>query len=308
MKHHRGIALMIILLMLAVISPMLVKLAAFNSRSVQQTTAFYHTNTALYYALVAESWAKGILNTDKKESQHDGLEEAWAHPLEADGGVVTGRLLDLQGRFNLNNLAEKDEETYKTFIKLLKNLEFSDTDATQITHAIIDWIDKDAAVTQPGGAEDDYYISQIPPYRSAGQNMVSVTELKRIKGITAEVYQKLEPHVAALPATTKINVNTATEPLLKALFVKDDWGLIDQFISQRQGFGIATLDELKDMYNNATNKDLDESITDQLVVETGYFQAELLTRFGDHAVRMTTLLVRSKSSTTTYMRALGEAL
>jgi general secretion pathway protein K len=38
-----------------------------------------------------------------------------------------------------------------------------------------------------------------------------------IKGINAEVYRKLAPYLTALPAKTRLNVNTLTPPLLAAL-------------------------------------------------------------------------------------------
>ena len=85
----------------------------------------------LMYALGAEAWAADILRMDQVVSPDtDNLAEEWAielPPLPVDGGVIVGRLEDLQGRFNLNNLVdaqgEDDEIAQREFERLLELLE-----------------------------------------------------------------------------------------------------------------------------------------------------------------------------------------
>ncbi len=59
-------------------------------------------------ALGAEASAAEFLQKHRQDSQTDHRGEIWARPLPPlpiDGGKVEGRLEDMQGRFNMNNLS-----------------------------------------------------------------------------------------------------------------------------------------------------------------------------------------------------------
>ncbi len=51
----------------------------------------------------------------------------------------------------------------------------------------------------------------------AKQGFVHVSELRLVKGVSADVYARLAPYVCALPRGTPINVNTASVPVLMTL-------------------------------------------------------------------------------------------
>ena len=80
------------------------------------------------YVQGAEAWAADILRQDLVDSpDSDHLGEQWAielPPLPVDGGTIVGRLEDLQGRFNLNNLVGADgkenELARRQFERLLR--------------------------------------------------------------------------------------------------------------------------------------------------------------------------------------------
>ena len=118
-------------------------------------------------ALGAEAWAADILKRDAQDSQTDHLGETWAQslpPLPIDEGVgtVEGRLEDMQGRFNLNNLVFADgttnEKAVKQLERILAMLELEPGWAT----AIADWIDSDIQPGFPDGAEDTVYTGLEP--------------------------------------------------------------------------------------------------------------------------------------------------
>ncbi len=44
-----------------------------------------------------------------------------------------------------------------------------------------------------------------------------VSELRLVRGVTSDVYARIAPYVCALPPGTRINVNTASVPVLQAL-------------------------------------------------------------------------------------------
>ncbi len=159
------------------------------------------------------------------------LADPWAQPIppipitpesNPDGepiGTIEGTLEDMEGRFNLNNLArvdaagKPDPQPVAQFRRLLISIELEPEWAEKAA----DWIDAD---DQPraNGAEDALYTSQDPPYKTGNWPMMSPTELMNLPGFGAERYRKIAPYVTALPtATAKINVCTASGVVLDSM-------------------------------------------------------------------------------------------
>jgi len=185
--------------------------------TIHRTANFLNGEQAYLYALGAESWVKRILWRDAKEVDH--LQEEWATflpPLPILGGHLQGRLEDLQGRFNLNNLVLEGQPSLQDvalFERLLTILELP----PQWAQVIVDWIDPDNNPQIPDGAEETTYLAKTPAYRTANTLLSSPSELRLLAGVDKESYQKLWPHICTLPTRTLINVNTVSLPLLRAL-------------------------------------------------------------------------------------------
>jgi len=199
---------------------------------------------AWWYAQGLESWVRRILATDlEKNGALDYKGEDWARAVDylpVEQGVVRGKLEDLQGRFNLNNLASAQQLKYQQQLqRLFQNIPGLDAALAQpLTEAIGDWIDANQIPNGAGGAEDTDYLGLPQPYRTANQPMVSPTELLAIKGMTPAIYQKLAPFVCTLPISTTrtatpVNVNTASGELLMALSQNPDRGKISAFVERR---------------------------------------------------------------------------
>lgn len=164
-----------------------------------------------------EGWAAAALRRDLEQDSVDSNDDAWAQelpPIDLPGVRITGRLHELAGCFNLNNLYGADAENtawMERFRRLLLALRLDEAIAEQA----LDYIDPDA---QPGsrGAEDMRLLSQRPPYRAANRPFTHVSELRLLPGVTAEVYAVLAPQVCALPppappqTATPVNLNTAS--------------------------------------------------------------------------------------------------
>ncbi len=114
--------------------------------------------------------------------------------------MVTGALVDLDGRFNLNTLIRngaRDPVAQARFARLLAALKLD----TSLAETVSDWIDVDnQAIGQ--GAEDLEYLRADPPYRAANRLIGHISELRRIKGVDDKIYALLAPEVTALPADT----------------------------------------------------------------------------------------------------------
>jgi len=218
--HQQGVALVTALLVVALATVAAVAMATRLHVDMRRTGNLLHGEQAYAYALAAESWAQVILRRDARDSTYDSLDEDWAAalpPIPVEGGFVSGHVTDLQGRFNVNNLVgddgKPDNNSIEYFKRLLNVLKVDPV----LAASLVDWIDADVIATFPGGAEDDTYLLEEPPYRAANRRLVSISELRLVQGFTDEVMKALEPHVTALPEVTAINVNTATAEVLLAL-------------------------------------------------------------------------------------------
>lgn len=130
--------------------------------------------------------------------------------------TIKGELYDLQAKFNLNNLQNKQFET--VFLNLLKQ-QLTGVDLNQEKQLLVatqSWI----FPQQIGEGEDpwaSYYTQQQPPYLSANQPMQSISEFRLVAGVTPNIYQTLLPMITALPTVTPINITTAPKSVLMAL-------------------------------------------------------------------------------------------
>jgi general secretion pathway protein K len=132
-------------------------------------------------------------------------------PTPVPNGLISATMRDRNGCFNLNNLVDANGAANAPwpdkFRRLLGALRLD----PNIADAVVAWMS-----SQPG-VEDPYYLAQAVPYRAAKGGFVHISELRLVKGVSGDMYAALEAHVCALPAGTRINVNTATPPVLMTL-------------------------------------------------------------------------------------------
>jgi general secretion pathway protein K len=181
-------------------------------------------------AISGENWARDLLSEGLDDPDVDSFDEDWAQAMPlmpVDGGQLSGCISDLQANINLNNFAaygvqtlkdEMDSEVVghaKLWINLLQLLELS-ADPSRIA-TIIDWVDEDSTPINSWGAEQADYDSMQPPRVPANSRISDVSELAAISGYEVFEVQRLAPWLAALPVTTKININTASDEVLTAM-------------------------------------------------------------------------------------------
>jgi general secretion pathway protein K len=217
--RQTGVALITALLITALATIVAVSMLGQQHLAIRRSTNFIHHDQALQYAFGGETWAMRILIRDLNLNKIDGLQDIWAMRLAAipiEGGSMIGQIEDLQGRFNLNNLLKDGKvspEDVQQFQRLLLALQMP----VNLSQVVIDWIDADAEISLPEGAEDNAYLLKTPSYRAANQALRSPTELRLLAGMTPEFYQRLLPNVCTLPTRTPINLNTATIPVIMSL-------------------------------------------------------------------------------------------
>lgn len=218
----RGVALITALLVTAIATIVAVGMAASQQLDIRRSSNVLEGDQAYLYTLGIENWAQGVLVTDARRpgQPNDHLKEIWASalpPIDVEGGKVAGKMEDLQGRFNINNLITQNDEPSAPDVLIFQRLLGVLGLEIDLVYPLIDWIDENPQLTLPNGAEDVEYLGRTIPYRAANRALVSTSELLLVKDFTAEIYAELAPYICALPEQTRINVNTAPAQVLAAL-------------------------------------------------------------------------------------------
>jgi len=242
---QNGAVIIVVLMTVAIIALVSADMAYKQKLDIQRTNTILSQDQAFQYALSMESLGKLALVEDlrddkKNDKFKDDLKEDWAvsaKPFHVPGGVLVGKMIDLQGRFNINSLVNGNQSESKSAQEVLKKLMFNldlpdesdsntDVSASGLIERVIDWIDEDDETTGIDGWEDKDYLSEDTPYRAANRLMIDTSELLLVKGFTRELLQELAPYITALPLDTPLNLNTAPEELLNALDGVDGAALV----------------------------------------------------------------------------------
>lgn len=272
-KQH-GVALITAMLIVALAAVIGASLLTQMNLALHRSGYIWHSEQAWQYAIGIENWLGVILQRDAKQTDIDTLKEPWAQPVDylpLEGGALAGQIIDLQSRFNLNNLAGEDPtQELQYFARLIQRV--LDTDqitAQTIAASTRDWIDDDINPTGAYGAEDNYYLGLKPAYRTGNTKMVSSSEFKLLRGVTPEIYAKLAPYISTLPESTPININTAPAPVLGALAPQLDASAGEKLVAIREEQPWESVEEFLELGILAGRK-VD---ADQLSVTTHYFLA-----------------------------------
>lgn len=302
MKKQRGVALITAMLITALVASVAIGLAWDNALDIRRTMVLLHRDQAVQVAMGAESWVQEILTTDLQDSETDHLGEVWATELPGlpiEGGEVFGKIEDLQGRFNINNLidsnGELDEAALEQFQRLLEALQLD----PRLAGITVDWLDADQDTSFPDGGEDILYSTRIPPYRTADQSISDVTELAALDGMDKETLDILLPHVVALPPGTRINVNTATPAVLRSLADSMSPGDVERLLNERAEFGFTDV-------ANSFSSLVEPDVLNELEESSQYFQLKVSVRIDTVRITYSTTLQRGpQGSVVPILRSFG---
>ncbi|MEO5376569.1 MAG: type II secretion system minor pseudopilin GspK [Magnetococcus sp. DMHC-6] len=301
LNPQRGVALITAMLVVVLGTLLLVGMSTEQQLDIRRTATLLNVDQAYQDALGGESWAMGVLRRDKGAT--DGLADDWAMslaPIQVEGGVATGKIIDLQGRFNLNSLLKEGKPSELEVARLQRLLTILELDPG-LVNALLDWMDVDQEVRQPGGAESGTYMSLEPPYPSAGRLFTSVTELYLIAGVDKELFRKLEPLVAVLPGWTAINVNTAPVEILMALGEGIERSDAEALVDSREIADFSSVDKFVQS-NILVGKTIAK---DGLDVGSHYFLVNSQVNVGRGRMQLFSLLKRDKGKVTVQMRGQG---
>lgn len=220
--NQRGVALLTVLLLVAVMSVLVMGMLDDIRFGLRRASNAQSMAQAQWYARGAESLAMAQIDRlSTHAAAQAGLADLEQRPLvfPIEHGLIRARLSDSTACFNLNSVVEGTGELWqrresgsRQFAALLRALDVPQVQADGLVDSLVDWIDFDQA---PGlaGAEDASYQVRSPAYRTGGELLAEVTELRAISGFDDAIYRRLRPHVCALPTAelSPINLNALGE-------------------------------------------------------------------------------------------------
>ena len=272
-RDNRGVALLICLLIMAILTVVVLEFhyevqvdAALKNNSFLALKAEYAARSGVAFckALLRKDAANDLMLPPERRT--DSLTEEWAlaaEPIQVDEGIlVTTRIIDQDGKFCINRVL--NAKTYKAngkAVLALKRLLTEFEMPVETTDAVLDWVDMDS-VQRPAGAEDGYYRGLSLPYLCKNGWLDSMEELALVKGFTQEAvfgqHTRVEDELSqgeVMPALAdylsvfgaregRINVNTAAEPVLRAVFGQDT-PVASNIVSGRQSGPFESMADLK---------------------------------------------------------------
>jgi general secretion pathway protein K len=231
-RNHRGVALVLVLLMISIIVAVTIQLNR-SMRSEVYEAANLSDGIRLRYVAQSGFYAgEALLLADK--NPFDALTEEWAQTemlaLKSEGLFDKGsfKLLieDEAGKIPVNRLVAGNgynAPVRELLLRLLTGPYFrlSRDQAGEVIDAIKDWIDADDDVTG-GGAEGGYYAGLERPYAAKNAPLDCIEELLMVKGMTRELFYGTGESPGLVLCLSifgdgKININTAPKPVLRAL-------------------------------------------------------------------------------------------
>jgi general secretion pathway protein K len=237
-RQQRGVALLVVLILLVMMSALAAKISQQFCRNLQKTH-YQVSQQQLRWAIQAqEKVVKDRLQNDASgESKPLDPDGDWHQPVETQGEdyTVVGLVEDAQDCFNVNNLLAADkaaqgqetqtvpEKPLKERIveQILTDSGVSQTSSEEVYQQLVDYLDGDTT-TAKEGAETDAWAGVVPARQPANQMMRTIAEIKLLPAFPAVAYPKVSKLLCALPdSASKVDVNTLKPEqasLLAAMF------------------------------------------------------------------------------------------
>lgn len=286
LHRQHGAAIIVALFVTALVAAMAVAMIERLRLDTRRTELLLNANQAYFDAQGSVAWAMDQLNNNWKLQQKNKLIDNTPIKLsnKQNNAVITSKIEDAQGYFNLNNLG--DMKNQLDFIRLIRLVspKTDEKTAQKITLAIADWIKPGIK----GSPLDKYYAELNPPYQAPHRPMVSASEMRLVMGMTSEIYNQLIPYVIALPDPTPININSAPAPILMSLSKTLKLEGAKAIIQARQQTPFLTTQQFTS-YEIVKNNPIPE---DKITVTSNYFLVQSKVIIGQQHTLLYTLLNR----------------
>jgi general secretion pathway protein K len=229
---------------------------ALNHDAAAQAEALARGGVRLATALVVQDRSQDprLMSFEEFEAlmagagEQDTAEEPWAQVKDyelvtEDGAILRIAIKDSGSLLNLNAVvqrtysaeqavtagpspAEAEEFLVVVLEKVIADMPIIPGEKVyeprELARNLLDYLDEDDQRIA-GGDEDEYYLSQNPPYRAANRPLLSVEEVGLVEGFDVQLMQALRSYVTVYPlypddAHRGINLNTAPPHVLALVY------------------------------------------------------------------------------------------
>lgn len=288
-KNEQGMALVTAILIVAFVASLSFALSARERLWLTQTENRNDVMTAQNIIWAAVDLARLSLRDDMRNTVVDHLMETWTLPvpsINVEQGRVRGRLVEMQGRFNLLTVQSEGKINQRGVDTLQRLLSACDLPSV--------WADRLAAVLaaqvalwQTAQRQDKANMAIVRTLPVA-----NLSELAVLAGIGPEKLEALDPLVTILPEVTAINVNFAPPEVLVAavpgLSLSEAESLVGRRASRYFRSG-------QDFVNALPQKLQLHTPPSLFTVESQYFLAEVYAIFGKAQLHQFALIFRQRN-------------
>ncbi len=249
-RHQSGAAILMAMLTVVLVATLASAALWQQWRAIEIESAERGRAQSAWILQGAHDWARLILAEDGRKGGSDNLTEPWSMPLEAarlstflaadrsdailadqaGSALLSGQMFDLQARLNLRNLIVGDKihtPTAEQFTRLFAILNLPNQELTLLLNGLLGA--QQAAIATVGPALQGPLLPQ------------TVDQLAWL-GLSSSTIAQLRPYVVMLPETTKVNLNTASDIVLRAAVPGVDAALAQQLLQKRSNKPWETLD------------------------------------------------------------------
>lgn len=261
LRKERGVALIISLLVVAIVTALALLFTARQQLWMRQIENRNNFTMAIDVAIAAIDMSRLTLRDDARRNKYDHLLEPWTipiPPIAVEQGKVSGRISELQGKFNLTNLLPDQGTTVRADNKDL------------------------ARAARAFGVTASNLALLLTQYQSLRKREPYSTpelgELMRLAGLPADNQAAFEHNVNVLPEKTPVNVNFASTEALQAAIDGLSSSDASNVVSQRTGNPFQTLDAFAKVLPESLRTNATE---DKVTVQSRYFMVDIDAWFND---------------------------
>ena len=325
LKINNGAALLLSLLITSIISLIGYRLFDATIFTSELEKRYLSNQQSLLLALSLEEYTLDFIISEENRNSLSLMTNRYDpySPIKVsfDRGDVIAQIEDKSDCFNINVLVTNNQEINKKninqeelkfFKNLLLSLDVTDEIVDTITSSLIDWIDYDDYPDNFNGAEDFYYANIETPYLPSNDYFKSIAEIRKVKGVTEEIYQNLKSYICTLPiGFNAININSISPLKPEILVALSDNGITNQdAINVIERRPLEGFQEIEDFFNDEFVRKTFNSnfVKKKLTTEPFYFNLNTQIKFDDLEFIMNSRFLKENDTAEIISRKIGNSL
>ncbi|MGA7980476.1 MAG: type II secretion system protein GspK, partial [Chromatiaceae bacterium] len=222
-RRQRGIALLLVLWVIALLTIIAVGLSA--TQRTETALAGNQVNSARFRALADAAVDYGMLNmmvqpiaaqgTQDQAAQAQEQDNLWVPDGTAHTWGFAGETMEIAVS-NEGSRIDLNQAPRELLVGLFTAAQVPDDEVNALADAVIDWRDPDD-LRSADGAEDSDYEAAGRPYGAKDGPFDSVEELQQVLGFTHQLYRVLEPALTVATGSAQVVQDLASPLVIAAL-------------------------------------------------------------------------------------------